>query len=69
LGEKRKAYKYLGGKSDGKRQLGRPLRRWVDNKKMDLLERRCVGVDWIVLAQDMDKSRAPVNALMTFAVP
>jgi hypothetical protein len=52
MGEKRNVYRLLVGKSDGKRPLGRPRRRWVDNNKMDLLEIGLSVVDWIDLAQD-----------------
>jgi hypothetical protein len=51
-------------KPEGKRPLGRPRCRWVDNIKMDLLEVGWGGVDWIGLAQDRDKRRALVNAVM-----
>jgi hypothetical protein len=51
MGERRNAYRILVGKPEGKRQLGRPRHRWVDNIKMDLRE---VGWDWIDLAQDRD---------------
>jgi hypothetical protein len=60
--EKRNAYRVLVRKPEGKRPLGRPRRRWVDNIKMDLLETGWGGVDWIGLAQDRDKWRALVNA-------
>jgi hypothetical protein len=53
----------------GKRPLGRPRYRWVDNIKMDLGERGWGGVDWIGLAQDRDKWRALVNVVMNFRVP
>jgi hypothetical protein len=56
-------------KPEGKRPLGRPRRRWVDNIKMDLLQIRWGGVGWIGLAQDRDKWRALVNAVMNFRVP
>jgi hypothetical protein len=69
MGEKRNAYRLLVGKPEGKRPLGRPIRRWVDNIKMDLLEIGCSGVDWIGLAQDRDKRRALVNAVMSLLVP
>jgi hypothetical protein len=69
MGEKRNAYRLLVGKPEGKRPLGRPRRRWVDNIKMDLLEIGWGGVDWIGLAQDRDKWRALVNAVMNFRVP
>jgi hypothetical protein len=52
------------GKPEGKRPLGRPRRRWVDNIKMDLGEVRWDGVDWIDLAQDRDRWGAYVNAVM-----
>jgi hypothetical protein len=50
--EKRNAYRILVGKSEGKRPLGRPRRRCVDNIKMDLREIGWYGVDWIDVAQD-----------------
>jgi hypothetical protein len=53
--ENKNAYRLLVGKSEGKRPLGIPKRRWVDNIKMDLLETGWVGVDWIDLTQDRDK--------------
>jgi hypothetical protein len=57
------------GKPEGKRPLGRPRRRWVDNIKMDLLEIGWGGVDWIALAQDRDKWRDLVNVIMNLRVP
>jgi hypothetical protein len=57
------------GKPEGKRPLGRPRCRWVDNIKMELLEIDWSGVDWIGLAQDSDKWRALVNAVMNLRVP
>jgi hypothetical protein len=69
MGEKRNANWLLVGKPEGKRPLGRPRRRWVDNIKMDLLEIGWGGVDWIGLAQDRDKWRALVNAVMNLRVP
>jgi hypothetical protein len=56
------------GKPEGKRPLGRPKRRWVDNIKADLLEIGWGGVDWIGLTQDRDKWRALVNAVMNLRV-
>jgi hypothetical protein len=55
MGEKWNEYRLLVGKPEGKRPLGRPRRRWVDNIRMDLLEIECSGVDWTDLAQDRDK--------------
>jgi hypothetical protein len=63
------AYRLLVGKPEGKRPLGRPRRRWVDNIKMDLLKIDWCGVDWIGLAQDRDKWRAFVNVVMNLKVP
>ena len=56
------------GKAEGKRPLGSPRRRWVDTIKMDLKEVRCWGMDWMELAQDRDRCRALVNAVMNFRV-
>jgi len=53
------------GKPEGKRPLGRPRRRWEDNIKMNVQEVGCGGRDWIELAQDRDRWRACVNALIT----
>jgi hypothetical protein len=69
IGEKRNAYRLLVGKPEGKRPQGTPRRRWVDNIKIDLLEIGWGGVDWIGLAQDRDKWRALVNAVMNLRVP
>jgi hypothetical protein len=59
----------LVGKSEEKRPLGRPRRRWMDNIKMDLGDIGWGGVDWIGLAQDRDKWKALVNAVMNLRVP
>jgi hypothetical protein len=63
------AYRISVGKPEGKRSLGKPWCRWVDNIKMDLQENRMRGLDWIDLAQDRDKWRVLVNAIMNFRVP
>jgi hypothetical protein len=67
-GEKN-AYRILVGKPKGRRPLGRPRRRWVDNIKIDLREMGWDGVDGIDLAQDRDKWRALVNTAMNLRVP
>ena len=59
----------LVGKHEGKRSLGRPRRRWEDNIKMDLQEMGCGGMDWMELAQDRDRWRALVNAVMDLRFP
>jgi hypothetical protein len=55
MDERRGVYRVLVGKPEGKRQLGRPRRRWEDNIKKDLQEVKCVGLDWIEMAQDRDR--------------
>jgi hypothetical protein len=57
MGEKRNGCSILVGKPEGKRPLGRPRRRWVDNNKMNLIEIGWGGMDWIYLAQDRETSR------------
>jgi hypothetical protein len=68
-GEKRNVNRLLVGKPEGKRQLGRTRRRWIENIKMDLLEIGVSVVDWIGLAQDRYKWRAVVNTVMNLRVP
>jgi len=62
-------YRVLVRKPHGRRQLGRPMRRWVDNIRMDLQEVRCGYVDWTGLAQDRDRWRTVVSAVMNLRVP
>jgi hypothetical protein len=69
MGEKRNVYRLLLGKPEGKRPLGRPRCRWIDNIKMDLLEIGLSVVYWIGLAQDRYRWRALVNAVMNFRFP
>jgi hypothetical protein len=69
MGEGRDMYRVLVGKPEGKRPLGTPRRRWEDNIKMRLQEVGCGGVDRIELAQDRDRWRALVNAVMNVRIP
>jgi hypothetical protein len=68
MGEKRNAYKLLVGKPEGKRPLGRPRRRRVDNIRIDLGEVGWSDVDWNGLAQDKNRRRALVNSVMNLQV-
>jgi hypothetical protein len=68
-GENRNAYRISVGRQEGKRPLGRPRRRWVDNIKMDLKEIGWGCMDWIDQAQDRDQWRALVNTVMNLRVP
>ena len=68
IGESKGAYRGLVGKSDRKSPLGRPRRRCEDNIKMDFEEVGCSGMDWIDVAQDKDRWRANVNAVMNLRV-
>jgi len=69
MGEERVVYRVLVSKPWGKRPLGIPRRRWADNIKMDLQEVGCGGMDWIELAQNRNRWRALVNAVMNLRVP
>jgi hypothetical protein len=62
--EERGVYKVLVGKPEGKRPPGRPRRKWEDNIRIDLQEVGYGGLDWTGLAQDRDRWRAIVNAVM-----
>jgi hypothetical protein len=70
MGEERKLYKALVGKPEGKIPLGRQTRRWEDGIRMDLRKTDLGGggVDWIRLAQDRDRWRAVVSAVMNFRI-
>jgi hypothetical protein len=69
MGEKRNVYRLLVGKPEGKRPLGRPRRRWINNIKVYVLEIELSIVDWIGLAQDRYRCRALVNSVMNLRVP
>jgi hypothetical protein len=69
MGENRNAYRILVGKTEERRPLGRPRRRWVDKIKMDLRAIEWDGMDWIDLAQDREQWRALVNMVMNLRVP
>jgi hypothetical protein len=69
IGKKRNAYRFLVGKPEGKRLLGRPRRRWVDNIRMDLGEVGRGNVEWIGLAQDRNGWRALGNSVLNLRVP
>jgi hypothetical protein len=69
MGEGRVAYRILVGRPEGKRPLGRPRRRWEDNIKMDLEDVGWDDVAWIDIAQDKDRWRALVSAVMNLLVP
>jgi hypothetical protein len=68
MGTRRNAYRILVGKPEGRRPLGRPRRRWVDNIKMDIREIGWDGRDWIDLAQNRNQWRALVNTVMNLRV-
>jgi len=69
MGKSRGLFRVSVGKPEGKKTLGRPRRRWEDNIKIDLQEVGCESMDWIVLAQDRDRGRELVHAVMKLRVP
>ena len=69
VGEKRGVYRFLVGKPEGKRPLGRPRHRRVDNIRTGLQEVGCACMDWIGLAQDRDSWRTLVSAVMNLRIP
>jgi hypothetical protein len=69
MGEGRGAYRILVWRPEGRRPLGRLRRRWEDNIKMDLQEEGWGGMDWIDMAQNRDRWRAVVSAVMNLRVP
>jgi len=70
MGEERWCvYRVLLGKPEGRRPLGRPRRRWVDNIRTDLHEVGCGYMDWIGMAQDRDRWRTLVSVVMNLRVP
>jgi hypothetical protein len=69
IGEKRNVYRLLVGKPERKRPLGRPRYRWVDNIRLNLGDIAWSGVDYISLAQDSDRWRALIKAVMNLRVP
>jgi hypothetical protein len=68
MGEKANAYRWVVGKPEGRKPLGRPRRRWLNNIRMDLVEVGWRDVDWIGLAQDRDRWRAVVNTVLNLRV-
>ena len=66
---RRGVYRVLVGKPEGRRPLGRPRRRWVDNIRTDLQQVGCGYMDWIGLVQDRDRWRTLVSAVINFRVP
>jgi len=69
MGEGRGVYRVLVGKPEGRRHLGRRRHKWEDNIRLDIREVGCGYVDWMELAQDRDRWRALVSAVMNLRVP
>jgi len=69
MGEERGVYRVLLGKPEGRRPMGRPRHRWVDNITMDLQEVGCRYMDWFGLTQDRERWRTLVSAVMNLRVP
>ena len=69
MGEERGVYRVLVGKPEGRRPLGRPRRRWVDNIRTDLQGAACGYMDWIGLVQDRERWQTLVSAVMNLRVP
>jgi hypothetical protein len=69
MGEGRGVYRVLVGKPEGKRPVVRPRHRWGDNIRMGLQDAGCGGMDWTELAQDRNRWRALVNAVVNLLVP
>jgi len=67
--KEREVQRVLLGKPEGRRPLGKPRRRWVDNIRMDIQEVGCGYMDWIGLAQDRDRWRKLESAVMNLRVP
>jgi hypothetical protein len=69
MGKKKNACRFLVGKPEGRRPVGRPRHRWVDNIRMHLVEVGWGDMDWIGLARDRDRWGALVNLVLNFRVP
>jgi len=69
MGEERVVYRVFLGKPEGRRPMGRPRRRWVENIKMDLQVVGCGFMDWIGLAKDRERWRTLVSAVMNLRAP